>query len=95
MVFQGTRIIGPPAARQKIKEFLHLPHLGQKLTYQAGALRYWWPGGFREDIFKMVAECRTCAIYAPSRQREPEAQERYQPKAPMDLIAIDIFKIKG
>ena len=95
IVFQGTRIIVPAAARKKIKEFLYLPHLGQKLTYQAGALRYWWPGGFREEIFKIIAECQTCAIYAPSGQREPDAEERYQPKAPMDLIATDLFEIKG
>ena len=84
----------PRAARKKIKEYLHLPHLGQKLTYQAGALQYWWPGGFREEIFKLVADCQTCTIYSPSRKRETEAEERYQPRAPMDLIATDLFEIK-
>ena len=95
MVFQGTRIVVPASARKQIKEYLHLPHLGQKLTHQAGALRYWWPGDFREEIYKMVADCQTCSIYAPSRQREPEAEERYQPRAPMDMIATDLFEIKG
>ena len=57
LVFQGSRIIVPRAARKKINEFLHLPHLGQRLTYQAGALCYWWPGGFREEIFKLVEAC--------------------------------------
>jgi len=32
LVFQGHRIIVPRFARKKIKEFLHLPHLGQQLT---------------------------------------------------------------
>ena len=72
-----------------------MPHLGQKLTHQAGALRYWGPGGFREEIFKMVAECQTCAIYSPSRQREPEAVDTYQPRSPMDLISTDRFEMKG
>ena len=95
LVYQGSRIVVPRAARKKIKEFLHLPHLGQHLTYQAGALRYWWPGRFREEIFKLVAECQTCAIYSPSRQREEEAEERYQPQAPMDLVVTDLFEVKG
>ena len=64
-------------SRKKIKEFLHLPHLGQRLTYQAGALCCWWPGGFREEIFKLMAECQTCTIYSPSRQREEEAEEKW------------------
>jgi hypothetical protein len=50
MVYQGSRIVVPI---KKIKEYLHLPHLGQKLTYQTGALCYWWPGGFREELFKL------------------------------------------
>ena len=46
LVFQDSRILVPRAARKKIKEFLHLHHLGQCLTYQAGALRHRLPGGF-------------------------------------------------
>ena len=42
-----------------------------------------------------MAECQTCAIYSPSRQREEEAEERYQPRAPMDLVVTDLFEIKG
>ena len=95
MVYQGTRIVVPMSARKKIKEYLHLPHLGQKLTHQAGALRYWWPGGFREDLYKMSGDCQTCATFSASRQREPEAEERYQPRAPTDKIATDLFEIKG
>ena len=77
MVYQGTRIVVQAPARGTIKEYLHLPHLGQKLTHQAGALRYWWPGGFREELYKMAGSCQTCATFASSRQREPEAPERY------------------
>ena len=40
LVFQGSRIVVPRSARKKIKDFLHIPHLGQQLTYQAAALRY-------------------------------------------------------
>ena len=41
--------------------------------------------------------CQTCAIYSPSRQREEEAEaeERYQPHEPMDLVVTDLFEIKG
>ena len=95
LIFQGTRIIVPRAARKKIKEYLHLPHLGQQLTYQAAALRYWWPGGFKEEICKLVEACQTCAVYSPSRQREEEAEEMYQPREPLDLVATDLFEIKG
>ena len=95
MVYQGTRIVVPMSARKKIKEYLHLPHLGQKLTHQAGALRYWWPGGFREELYKMSGDCQTCATFSASRQREPEAEERYQLRAPTDMIATDLFEIKG
>ena len=41
LVYQVSRIVVPRAARKKIKEFLHLPHLGQQLTYQAAAHRYY------------------------------------------------------
>ena len=95
LIFQGTRIIVPRAARKKIKDYLHLPHLGQQLTYQAAALRYWWPGGFKEEICKLVEACQTCAVYSPSRQREEEAEEMYQPRQPLDLVATDLFEIKG
>ena len=95
MIYQGTRIVVPASARKKIKEYLHLPHLGQKLSHQAGALRYWWTGGFREELYKMAADCQTCAVFASSRQREPEAEECYQPKAPLDMVATDLFEIKG
>ena len=91
IIYHGTRIVVPVSARKKMKEYLHLPHLGQKLSYQAGALRYWWPGGFREELYKMAADCQTCVVFASSRQREPEAEERYQPKAP---LARDLFEIK-
>ena len=40
MIYQGTCIVERASARKKIKEDLHLPHFGQKLTHQAGALRY-------------------------------------------------------
>ena len=85
----------PRAARKKIKEFLHFPHLDQQLTYQAAALRYYWHGGMKEEIFKLVEACQTCAIYSSSRQREEEAVERYQPQQPMDLIVTDLFEVKG
>ena len=39
--------------------------------------------------------CQTCAIYSPSRQREEEAEETYQPHEPMDLVVTDLFEIKG
>ena len=95
LVFQGSRIMVLRSARKKIKDFLHIPHLGQQLTYQAAALRYWWPGGFKEEICKVVEACQTCAIYSPSRQREEEAEERYKPRQPMDLIVSDLFEVKG
>ena len=95
LIFQGSRIVVPRAARKKIKVFLHLPHLGKRLTYQAAALRYYWPGGMKEEIFKLVEACQTCAIYSSSRQREEEVEERYQPCQPMDLIVTDFFEVKG
>ena len=91
MVFQGNCIVVPAAARGKIKDYLHIPHLGPKLTHQAGALWYWWPGGFQEELYKMTGDCHTCAVFAPSRQKEQEAEERYQPKAPMDMVATALF----
>ena len=39
MMYQGSRIVVPVAARWRIKEYLHIPHLCQKLTHQVGALR--------------------------------------------------------
>ena len=39
--------------------------------------------------------CQACAIYSPSRQIEQEAEERYQPCEPMDLVVTDLFEIKG
>ena len=95
IIYQGTRIVVPASVRKKIKEYLHLPHLSQKLTHQTGALRYWWPGEFREELYKMAGDCQTCSVFTSSRQREPEAEERYQPRAPMDMIATDLFEIKG
>ena len=87
--------IVPRSARKQIKEYMHLPHLGQQLTYQPAALRYWWPGGFKEEMCKLVEACQTCAVYSPSRQREEEAEEMYQPREPLDLVATDLFEIKG
>ena len=52
-------------------------------------------GGFREELYKMTSDCQTCAVFPPSRQREPKAKEHYQPKAPIDMMATDLFKIKG
>ena len=75
-------------------DFFHIPHLGQKLTHQAGALRYWWPGGFREKLYKMTSDYHTCAVFAPYRQKDPEAREHYQPKAPMDMVAMGLFEFK-
>ena len=70
MMYQGPRIVVPLAGRRKIKEFLHLPHLGQKLTHQARALRHWWPGDFRKEIFRIFLECQTCVVYSLSRQQQ-------------------------
>ena len=49
----------------------------------------------KEEIFKLVEACQMCAIYSLSRQREEEAEERYQPRQPMDLIVTPLFEIKG
>ena len=43
----------------------------------------------------MVADCHTGSIYSPSRQKEPEAEEQYKLRAPMDLNATDLLDIKG
>ena len=42
----------------------------------------------------MTGDCHTCAIFAHSRQKEWEAEEHCQPKAPMDMVATDLFKFK-
>lgn len=92
LIYQGSRLVVPSACRARIKAFLHLAHLGQKLTYEAGKLRYFWPS-MREELFKVTASCTICATYAPSRQSEEEAVERYQPRQPMDLVATDMFQL--
>ena len=43
----------------------------------------------------MVEACQTYAIYSPSRQQEEEAEERYQPCEPMDLVVTDLFDKKS
>ena len=43
----------------------------------------------------MAADCQICAVYVSSMHREHEAEERYQPKAPMDMVATDLFEING
>ena len=49
----------------------------------------------KEEIFKVVESCQTCAIFSSSKQREVEKEERYQPCQPFDLVATDLFEIKG
>jgi hypothetical protein len=92
MVYEGTRLVIPSKCRQRIRDYLHAPHLGRALTYAAGRIRYYWPT-MREELHKIVDSCEVCGMFAPSRQEEEEVQEMYKPRRPMDLVATDLFQL--
>ena len=72
MLYMG-RIMVPERAKARVKETLHLAHLGETKTLALARSLYQWPGMVKE-LKRMVWECKLCERYRISKPAEPLLQ---------------------
>ena len=59
LTFDVRRILVPLSERKNLLKILHYSHGGIGKTYAAAKSRYYWPG-LKEEITKMVENCKIC-----------------------------------
>lgn len=92
IVYDGTRIVVPPSARQEILRLLHLPHQGVVKTRKAAQQAYYWPG-MNNDIKAMISKCTSCQTLLPSLPKEPLIGS--EAETPMHKVSVDLFENAG
>ena len=92
MLYNG-RIMVPERARARIKEALHLAHLGETKTLALARTLYHWPGMVR-DLKNMVWACEPCEKNRISKPNEPLLQT-LDAWRPFQQISVDLAQLDG
>lgn len=92
VIYDGSRIVVPPAARSEILRLLHVPHAGIAKTRQAARQLYYWPG-MANDIKLLTEACSACHKLLPSLPAEPLIQK--EASGPMTDVSVDLFSHAG
>ena len=95
-MLQGTRIVVPSAARQRVVRELHKAHSGLTKTFLTAQQLYYWPG-MRSDIKSFIDACVPCQESRPSLARQKLLPPALPSDAaqPMRCVALDLFSAAG
>ena len=69
LILNGSRIVIPTALRKRMKQILHIDHLGIECTKVNARGTIHWPNR-NIDIENMVANCTECQIYQNKLEKE-------------------------
>ena len=83
----------PPILRQEVLEHLHCGHAGVFTMFARVSSTLYWPG-YRADITRHRASCRSCDKAAPSNPAEPPVLPD-QPAYPFHSITGDFFTVNS
>ena len=93
LIFRGTRVVIPNAARQRIRERLHSAHMGVHSTLRRARDCVYWPA-MSDDLKDYLANCEACNTYQTHQQKEPLINHKL-PDRPWEKIGIDLFAVEG
>lgn len=93
VIFRGTRVVVPQAARKVIRERLHRAHSGIQSTIRRAKECVHWPG-MASDLQDFIAKCEACNSYQPAQPKEPLKCHKL-PERPWQKIAVDLFAVEG
>ena len=92
LLLHGQRIVVPQALQQETMQKLHTGHQGVERCRTRARASVWWPG-LMTDIQRMVEHCKECAKV--SCQRKEPLMPTPLPDFPWQMVASDLFEIKG
>ena len=92
MLFMG-RIMVPERAKARVKEALHLAHLGETKMLALARSLYHWPGMVK-DLKNMVWACEPCEKYRISKPAEPLVQT-LDAWRPFQQVSVDLAQLEG
>ena len=93
VVLLHDRPVIPVPLRQEVLEHLHSGHAGVSSMFARASSTLYWPG-YRADITRHRAACRTCDKVAPSNPAEPPIFPD-QPAYPFHSICADFFTVNS
>ena len=93
VVLLHDRPVIPQPLRQEVLEHLHSGHAGVSTMFARASSTLYWPG-YRADITRYRATCRTCDRVAPSNPSEPPTFPD-QPAYPFHSVCADFFTINN
>ena len=85
-ILKRSRIVIPTALRKRMKQILHIGHLGTKVN----ARETIYCPNINTDIENMVANCTECQIYRNKLEKETLLQHTV-PEKPWTKVATDLF----
>ena len=86
---KGSRIVISTALPKRMKQILHIGHLGIERTKVNARRTIYWPN-INTDIENMVANCTECHIYQHKLEKETLLQYTV-PEKPWTKVATDLF----
>lgn len=90
LVFFGSRVVVPSAARRSVLARLHASHQGIVRTKRRAAQTVYWPG-ISNDIIQMIERCQPCQEHRPSLPKEPLLSDPL-PEFVFQSVSADLFQ---
>ena len=89
LILKGSRTVISTMLQKRVKQILHIGHLGIKRTKVNARGTMYWPN-INNDIENMVANCTECQIYHNKLEKETLLQHTV-PEKPWTKVATDLF----
>ena len=93
IVYRGSRLVVPKAARPEILRKLHCSHQGTIATIRRARSAVYWPK-IAEDIREKTERCVACAVDSPAQQKET-IKHHDIPGQPWIKVGMDILTHKN
>ncbi|UYV65294.1 K02A2.6-like [Cordylochernes scorpioides] len=93
LIFKGSRVFIPLRWKAKILKLIHEGHQGTNSCLRRARDSIYWHG-ISQDIINTVENCRTCQANQRNKTKEPMIIKEI-PSLPWEIVAADIFSIKG
>ena len=93
LVLKGERVVIPEAMRDEILERIHEGHQGHTKCKLRARECVFWPD-INKDIEELTARCHICLEHARSQPKQPMLETEL-PTRPWQIIATDLFQLKG
>lgn len=93
IIWRGERCVIPGSLRSKIRGRLHSTHMGRNTLLRRAKDVVYWPG-MNAELQEELSKCEICMSHQDKQQKEP-LQQYPVPDRPWQMVATDIFHVKG